>query len=68
MVGSDILAYGGGVTLEEESARATELLHGKVVRRIIRHRESEVLIEFEDGSRLFADSETPLELSMQRPE
>lgn len=50
------------MTLDEESARATALLRGKMIRRIIRHREQEILIEFEDGSRLFVDSEKALEL------
>ncbi|WP_447752841.1 hypothetical protein [Sphingopyxis fribergensis] len=52
------------MTLDEESARATASLRGKMVRRIFRHREQEVLIEFEDGSRLFVDSEKTLELSI----
>jgi hypothetical protein len=42
--------------LDRESAEATNVLAGKVVARIVRHRESEVLIEFTDGSRLFADA------------
>jgi hypothetical protein len=41
--------------LAEESARATEVLAGKVVARVVRHREGEVLVEFEDGTRLFVD-------------
>ena len=53
-----------GMTLEEESERATAMLLGKVVRRVMRHRDGEVAIEFADGSRLFADSGTPLELSI----
>ena len=52
------------MTLDEETTRATEMLRGKVVKRVVRHREGEVLIEFEDGARLFADSETSLELSI----
>lgn len=43
------------ISLEQESARATEMLSGKVVARIERHRETEVLIEFTDGTRLFVD-------------
>ncbi|WP_210171809.1 hypothetical protein [Mesorhizobium sp. Root157] len=50
--------------LEEESERATSMLIGKVVRRVMRHRDGEVVIEFEDGSRFFADSDSPLELSI----
>jgi len=56
------------MTLEEESEQATSILLGKVVRRILRHRDGEVLIEFEDGTRLFADSDAPLELSITLPE
>lgn len=52
------------MTLEEESARATQLLRGLTVRRIVRHREREVLIEFDDGSRLFTDSKAALHLSI----
>lgn len=52
------------MTLEEETERATLLLVGKVVRRVMRHREGEVVIEFEDGSRFFADSDSSLELSI----
>ncbi|MGE6695984.1 hypothetical protein ACQKE8_26535 [Sphingobium limneticum] len=40
------------------------MLIGKVVRRVMRHRDGEVVIEFEDGSRFFADSDSPLELSI----
>lgn len=50
--------------LDEESAGATSLLRGKIVKRIARHREQEVMIEFEDGSRIYADSETKLEMSI----
>lgn len=53
------------IDLEEESHRATELLAGKVVARIVRHREAELLIEFSDGCRLFVDSSAlGLELSI----
>lgn len=55
------------MTLDEESARASSLLIGKRVTRVVRHRDREVMIEFEDGSRLYADSETPLELSVTLP-
>jgi hypothetical protein len=56
------------MTLEEESERATALLHGKTILRVVRHRENQVLVEFEDGSRLFVDSQTPLELSVTTPD
>ena len=52
------------MTLEEESERASSLLIGKRVARVMRHRDREVMLEFEDGSRLYAASETPLELSI----
>jgi hypothetical protein len=55
------------MTLEEEAERATALLCGKVVKRVLRHREGEILVEFEDGSRLFADSTTELQLSIELP-
>jgi hypothetical protein len=41
--------------LEQESIQATEILQGKVVSRVIRHRETEVLVEFADQCRLFVD-------------
>ncbi|WP_176596524.1 MULTISPECIES: hypothetical protein [Sphingobium] len=53
------------MTLDEESERATCMLLGKAIRRIARFRETEILIEFEDGTRLFVDSATPLQLSIQ---
>jgi hypothetical protein len=50
--------------LEEESQRATAMLLGKKVRRVMRFRDSEVMIEFEDGRRIFADSVAPVEVSI----
>jgi hypothetical protein len=52
------------MTLEVEAERATELLRGKVVKRVWRHCEREVVIIFEDGSHFYADADTPLELSV----
>lgn len=52
------------MNLEEEGLRATSLLLGKVVRRVLRPRDKEVVIEFEDGSRFFADSASHVELSV----
>lgn len=52
------------MTLDKESARASSLLRGKVVQRIARHREQEVMIEFDDGSRLYVDSGARLEMSI----
>jgi hypothetical protein len=52
------------VTLEEESERATQMLCGKVVSHVVRHRDGEVVILFEGGTRLFVDAETSIELSI----
>ena len=53
------------MTLEEEAERATELLAGKVLERVLRHRPGEILVQFTDGSRLLADVKgTSLELSI----
>jgi len=40
---------------QDEARRATELIRGKVISRVFRHRPSEVCIEFTDGTRLFVD-------------
>lgn len=51
--------------LAEESSHATELLRGKVVSHVDRQRETEALVEFADGSRLFVDgSQEGIELSI----
>ena len=52
--------------LDHEAERATAVLSGKAVRRVYRHRASEVLVEFEDGTRLFVEGESggPVELSV----
>lgn len=52
--------------LEDEARRATELLRGKVVRTVWRHRTREVGAEFTDGTRPFVDAtaEGGLELSI----
>jgi hypothetical protein len=48
-----------------ESTNATEMLFGKVVDKVIRHKLKEVLVEFTDGTRLFIDhSADALELSI----
>ncbi|MBA4759363.1 hypothetical protein [Sphingosinicella sp.] len=60
-ISADILPL---MTLEEESKRATAMLRGKTVKRIMRFRKEEVVVEFEDGSRFFADSIEPVELSI----
>ena len=51
--------------LNNEASKATEMLTGKVVSLVQRHREKEVLVEFTDGTRLFIDSSNAgLELSI----
>jgi hypothetical protein len=51
--------------LEDEAGRASEMLRGKVVARVIRNRPTEVLLEFTDGTRLFVDrAADTLELSI----
>ncbi|MEQ1739605.1 MAG: hypothetical protein ABL884_06835 [Methyloglobulus sp.] len=51
--------------LQEEAQRATEILQGKVVRIVWRHREKELCIEFTDGTRLFVDHQpTSVEISI----
>jgi hypothetical protein len=45
------------MTLEEEAQQLTELLVGKVVASVTRHRDGEVLIEFSDRTRLFVDAQ-----------
>ena len=51
--------------LNDEARRATEMLAGKRVRRIWRHRPYEAVIEFTDGTRLFVDGrDVSLELSV----
>ena len=53
------------LTLSEEAKRATRMLKGKAVRVVRRHRRGELLIEFDDGTRLFVDHVTlGLELSV----
>ena len=50
---------------KEEGMLATELLVGKVVKRLIRNRQDEVVIEFDDGSRIFVDiQEDQLDISI----
>jgi hypothetical protein len=44
------------IDLDDEAARLTDLLRGKVVKVVWRHRPKEVGIEFNDGTRLFVDA------------
>jgi hypothetical protein len=54
--------------LEDEAARLTDLLRGKFNKAIRRHRSDEVLVEFEDGRRLFIDGfSADLEFSVTGP-
>lgn len=41
-----------------------DLLKSKTVARIFRNKEKEVVIEFEDGTRMFVDSKDKLEVSV----
>jgi hypothetical protein len=41
--------------LSQEAHRMTELLVGKTVKIVRRHRRSELPVEFADGTRLFVD-------------
>jgi hypothetical protein len=51
--------------LTDEAHKATKMLRGRVVRKVWRHRPSELGIEFDDGVRLFADvGFTGLQLSI----
>jgi hypothetical protein len=51
--------------LSDEAKRAAKLLAGKVVSTVRRPTETTVLIEFEDGTRLFVDARPDgLELSV----
>lgn len=53
------------MTLEEEAKGATELLAGRVVETIWRHRPGEIVIRFTDGARLSVDiNGVALELSV----
>jgi len=52
------------MTLDQEKTRLEELLGGKTVAKIIRHRANEIGIVFTDGTRLFVDSPAELELSV----
>jgi len=53
--------------LTKEAKKTTKMLRGKVVRQVWRHCPGEIGIEFEDGTRLFADIfKTGLELSVTK--
>jgi hypothetical protein len=41
--------------LEVEATKLTDLLRGKVVNVVKRHKSGEVLVEFDDGTRLFVN-------------
>lgn len=53
------------VDLETEAKRATEMLKGKEVQIVRRHRPGELCIQFVDGTRLFVDhTQSGVELSI----
>jgi hypothetical protein len=52
-------------SLSKDAERATELLRGKEVATVRRHRKGEMGIEFTDGTRLFVDrTDEGVELSI----
>ena len=54
--------------LEDEATRLSDLLRGKVVTAVRRHRPDEILIEFDDGTRLYVDRNSGgLEFSVTGP-
>lgn len=54
-----------GMTLEEEAIAASNLLKGKMVVEIVRHKKTEVLIKFNDNTKLFVhQTQDGLELSI----
>lgn len=50
--------------LSREAEKATGMLVGLTVRVVRRHRPTELLIEFEDGTRLIVDGEGSLDPSI----
>jgi hypothetical protein len=51
--------------LEHEGRRLTELLAGKIVKTVRRHRGTEVMLEFIDGTGVFVDkASNALEISV----
>ena len=51
--------------MPEIERKVTELPRGKVVKSVKMHRSNELVIEFEDGTRLFVDiADSKLELSI----
>jgi hypothetical protein len=51
--------------LLDEAERISTMLEGKVVKHIFRHRNSELVIQFHDGTRFFIDTlSANLELSI----
>ena len=46
------------MNLKQEAEKATEMLKGKVIAKIMRHRAKEICIEFTDGTRLFVDQQS----------
>ena len=55
-------------TLNIKAKKATHLLRGKVIRAMRRYRESEILIEFTDGTRLYvhAPGDSSLDVTVRR--
>ena len=56
------------MALAREAARVTELLTAKRLTRVMRPDPATVVLEFEDGARLFVDTRAGVELSVTGPE
>jgi hypothetical protein len=52
------------LSLDEEASRATQMLSGRVLSHVQRFKATEILLEFDDGTRLYIDSASTLELSI----
>lgn len=51
-------------SLESEAKKMSQILKGKVVKLCARHRSNEVVVIFEDGTKLFVDSSQDIEVSI----
>jgi len=52
------------MTLDEAAMRLRQLLGGKVVKTVYRHRRNEIVVEFSDGSSMIVDAPSDLEISV----
>jgi hypothetical protein len=51
-------------SLNRQPDRATTMVAGKTVRRVVRHSANKVMLEFEDGTRLYVDGRSTVEISI----